>query len=179
MTQEEFNALMDVWLTEHGGEYNSAHSSADIDAAVQKYKDGNIYQVTNADVYSTEETIVGQWIDGRPIYRKSAPVSFFTSTGSFTNSLLDCSDLDIDGVVNLIGMGGIDGSYPGVSLTSGDGALYLNPDKQVVFYNSTMGDVFITGFVSIEYIKTTDEPTTAIPDAATMAAAYDEGVQVA
>lgn len=40
-----------------------------------KDKDGNsIIPVTERDVYSTTEQIVGQWIDGKPIYRKTIDV---------------------------------------------------------------------------------------------------------
>ena len=38
MTKEEFAALMAEWLTDNGGQYNSAHTGADIDAAVTEVK---------------------------------------------------------------------------------------------------------------------------------------------
>lgn len=45
-----------------------------------KDKDGNsIIPVTERDVYSTTEQVIGQWIDGKPIYRR-------VFTGTITNS---------------------------------------------------------------------------------------------
>jgi len=38
ITQEEFNALMAQWIADNGGQYNSAHSGAQIDAAVTAVK---------------------------------------------------------------------------------------------------------------------------------------------
>ncbi|WP_349947329.1 hypothetical protein ABFV83_02250 [Lacrimispora sp. BS-2] len=54
------------------------------------------------NVYSTEETVCGTWIDGKPIYRKVIPGKLANDSGNgivFAN----VSDLKIDKVVNLYG----------------------------------------------------------------------------
>jgi hypothetical protein len=39
--------------------------------ASRTYADGTLGDWTNPNKYSTTETVVGTWIDGKPIYRKS------------------------------------------------------------------------------------------------------------
>ena len=41
--------------------------------------DGIDYDIKGTDIYSTTEQVVGIWIDGRPIYKKS--LSFTPSSG--------------------------------------------------------------------------------------------------
>lgn len=54
------------------------------------------------NVYSTEETVCGKWIDGKPIYRKVIMGKLAKDSG---NEILfaNVSDLKIDRVVNLHG----------------------------------------------------------------------------
>ena len=33
-------------------------------------KDGVDYDITSKEIYSTEEQVIGKWIDGKPLYRK-------------------------------------------------------------------------------------------------------------
>lgn len=51
--------------------------------------------------YSTEETRIGTWIDGKPLYRKV----FQTTSPSASNSyVIDISNLGIDTVINIFGI---------------------------------------------------------------------------
>lgn len=54
------------------------------------------------NVYSTEETVCGKWIDGKPIYRKVIIGTLAKDNG---NSLVfaNVSDLNIDRAINLYG----------------------------------------------------------------------------
>lgn len=54
------------------------------------------------NVYSTEETVCGTWIDGKPIYRKVIPGKLADKSG---NALVfaNVSDLKIDKLINLHG----------------------------------------------------------------------------
>lgn len=103
--------------------------------------------------YSTEEQIVGTWIDGKPLYQK-------TVIGSFTN---DCSLIyigkvavkSITGVINVTSGGSI---AIGFSFNRTD-SLYTGAD-----YDFTTGniEVFAKGWniseciVTVQYTKTTD-----------------------
>lgn len=48
-----------------------------------------IDEINNKFVYSTEETIIGKWIDGKPIYRKTLVVTSPSSEAVTTNYQLE------------------------------------------------------------------------------------------
>lgn len=54
------------------------------------------------NVYSTEETVCGKWIDGKPIYRKVIPGTLASESG---DALLfaNVSELKVDRLINLYG----------------------------------------------------------------------------
>lgn len=56
----------------------------------------------NEHVYSTEEAVIGTWVDGRPIYRK-------VFVGSSDD--IDITDLNVDVVINSIAYGTYAGGY--------------------------------------------------------------------
>lgn len=64
--------------------------------------DSNTALPEGGEVYSTEETRIGTWIDGKPLYRKA----FFgiTPATNTVSVLADLSDLSIDTVVSGEGM---------------------------------------------------------------------------
>lgn len=62
--------------------------------------------------YSTEERVVGKWIDGRDVYEKVIPLSFTLSTGiatipiEYNGTIIDKSGIAVDtngSVLNLFG----------------------------------------------------------------------------
>lgn len=119
-------------------------------------------------VYSTDETVVGKWINGLPIYRKTL-TGTFTST---TNHLTD--DGVIDDLITLYGSMSLSGAqktsyvipYLGI-----DGTVYCEPrirnnDLLVYVSENVTGQVAgssttipippFSYFITIEYTKTTD-----------------------
>jgi len=61
-----------------------------------------IYPYKQNNLYSTEEQVIGTWIDGKPIYRSV----FETTTPSNIDTptdILDCSNLNIDHLIKLDG----------------------------------------------------------------------------
>ncbi|WP_313151869.1 hypothetical protein [Lacrimispora sp.] len=54
------------------------------------------------NVYSTEETVCGKWIDGKPIYRKVISGTLAVENGN-KHTFANVSDLKIDKVINLYG----------------------------------------------------------------------------
>lgn len=112
---------------------------------------------TNKEVYSTEETVIGTWIDGKPIYRKV--YTFGQVTG---NVLLGTQDIDAfvrycgyianNDWKTLVPYGqGVDG----VALKKSTNEIYLILSGTYSSVNS--------GIVSIEYTKTTDQATIELP----------------
>ena len=53
-------------------------------------------------MYSEEETIVGTWIDGRPIYRRTLQITSPNTLNTYEN-VYDCSNFNIELVTNLYG----------------------------------------------------------------------------
>ena len=126
------------------------------------------------EVYSTEETVVGTWIDGKPHYRLTC---VGTATGSVV-TLADLRSIPIDTLTKLSG-----------AIVSGTMVLpggYTSGEK---FVNIWVGDSMLkcyspgytsgTIVASVYYTKTTDTATIAIPSATALMAAYEEGVNEA
>lgn len=55
------------------------------------------------DIYSTEETRIGTWIDGKPLYRKVFNTTTPSSASSSSSAILHY-DADIENVVNIHGV---------------------------------------------------------------------------
>lgn len=123
--------------------------------------------------YSTNEKIVGKWIDGKPLYEKTFSTTSLPSTGT-RFELADLSSLNIDKVVHAEGMlihndlkqfvvlGAYNPADSGVysctfMLMSRNGYTDQTPVIQIRFAGS--GNPFVSYkecFVTIQYTKTTD-----------------------
>ena len=105
----------------------------------------------NYQIYSTTETRIGTWINGKPLYRK-----VITGTTVDGDSTIDISSLNIDLIVNMEGVAGNSGDYKpinfyfyGYSISSrySFGTMYVwasTPYANLPFY------------LTVEYTKTTD-----------------------
>lgn len=62
----------------------------------------NISLASNANEYSTTETVIGTWIDGKTLYRKVVSDTVSTTNGSWKN-FNPFSSNEIDTVVSLVG----------------------------------------------------------------------------
>ena len=116
------------------------------------------------NVYSTEETVCGKWIDGKPIYRKvisgKLPVD---STDKF--AFANVSDLKIDKLINLHGnMVDKNNLFQLVmqsTLIRADGSsaaviMYYGIDSEYIYcaFSNNRGDYSgCTAYVVIEYTK--------------------------
>lgn len=104
--------------------------------------------------YSTEEQVIGTWIDGKTLYEKTIDVGYLLNRGS--------KDTQISGSITIISMDGImirdDGVTAQVQYVSTDSS-----DPVGIFYNSNILRVVTTSdrssyhcYVIIKYTKTTD-----------------------
>lgn len=116
------------------------------------------------NVYSTEETVCGKWIDGKPIYRKVIAGKLAKNSGNiltFANVL----DLNIDRVINLYG-NAVDEVYKGqitlqTSFNTTDGLnaavnmYYDTPSANILYHFLNNGGSLsgIAANVIIEYTK--------------------------
>ena len=126
---------------------------------------GNLKSSTY-DVYSTNETVVGKWIDGKPIYRKVVKLPNQTSNNQKITK--DLSDLNIDSVLRCNGFAYYKTAGTGHNLMSFPyteasnaviGCGYLASEKNVVFIAYDFTFTFEDITVIIEYTKTTDAAT--------------------
>ena len=110
---------------------------------------------TSGNMYSTEETIVGTWIDGKPIYRKVITSTFGLSTSG--SKTLTLSNFGVNNVETPISCTLIssDGGYLGIRPNSIVATFKLNVVEVVVIssqWSLRSGEQKII----LEYTKTTD-----------------------
>ena len=125
-----------------------------------------INKVTKKTVpkYSTNETVVGTWVDGKPIYRKvfKVPAGFVISNSSyseFPNTIIKNCDLLISATFMAAnGLGTTTCNYSFHYATNPDGQL-----KALSPRNNTDDSIYTNseckGYVMVEYTKTTDKAT--------------------
>lgn len=109
------------------------------------------------DLYSTNERIIGKWINGKPIYRRAYDISHITSSNT---DLVNISSLHRDEIIKMYGF-----------IKSSTNYIYPIPlsdsssNYSVIFYNGNSlrgraalgsGGTISSAYVIIEYTKTTD-----------------------
>lgn len=99
--------------------------------------------------YSTEEKVVGKWIDGKPLYEKTwdfgSDVAF--ASQSWTNTTIKVSDYNIK---NIIGVTGINNGGTVFGYVS------ANRDQTYVQIYQTRNVGISLRYVTLQYTKTTD-----------------------
>lgn len=137
-------------------------------------EDINIYVAIEAtgdsqvkNVYSTEETVVGRWIDGKPIYRRAC----FTSLNLQVINQWAVAGIVIDDIDRCI-HGSVLTEYGENSLIIIGNNVTTNQGIEVYTTTAT-GPIFC---VILAYTKTTDTATISIPSATALTEAYEEGV---
>lgn len=114
------------------------------------------------DIYSTEEQVIGKWIDGKPLYRKV----FVATSPSKTNSGVVIGDnQDFDNVTNIYGiLIAKDGSRNAINMyydSTASICTYVSSNyvgNKVVVKVTHPGDNYLSRpvYVVVEYTKTTD-----------------------
>ena len=121
----------------------------------------NALQSIGAHIYSTEETVIGKWIDGKPLYRKVVSLSGLVSG----DNDISCNNESIDTLVDVYGNLKFDGSGSGwqpivrTHLTNFSGFGLGIGNIRTTNFKVTIGSYygsFIKGHVIFEYTKTTD-----------------------
>lgn len=119
----------------------------------------------NEEIYSTEETVIGTWIDGKPLYRKTYK---FNSPSAIATASVEVTDLPKNAeVVEAVGI--IKGSSSTMILP----APYIIPNNSDNYASLYAGLVFASGKIrmvvghknftnspviaTIKYTKTTDK----------------------
>lgn len=126
-----------------------------------KYNLGNLA----SDNYSTTETVVGQWIDGKPIYRIVLETTIPTckTNGTAVNTIYSY-DSNIDVVTSIRAIYYKGNMYYWTSeytAVSGSGIVsspvyYNTTSRGIIMSNNSIGWNDSKAYVILEYTKTTD-----------------------
>ena len=133
---------------------------------VQEAIDNKLTNYTPQEVYSTEETRIGTWIDGKPLYRKVYDNLIFPTTTGINKDILRLPS-EIDNVIALQGfLNAKPNRYP-IPFTSPASRgttidLLIWGDYVYLDFNAVQEVVTLFGrkpyVVWVEYTKTTDQP---------------------
>ena len=116
-----------------------------------------------SDYYSTEERVVGRWINGKPVYQITFDFQrqFTTSNNAWLDTGVDLSGMNIEDILYSEGYNTV--STPNVSESTSKSALeaYRNLTTNHLEILSTRNGADYVSGVTIRYTKTTDAPGTA------------------
>lgn len=139
----------------------TAQNFKDFYGQIRPYLNGQVptfaNQFSRSDLYSTDEKIIGQWIDGKPLYQKTID---FGALPNNTTKSVNHNIQNIDYVVNLFGAAyrssdGIVNTLPCYNRDIYGAELVSNPTSIIV---TTFADrsAFSESYIAIQYTKTTD-----------------------
>ena len=109
--------------------------------------------------YSTEEQVIGEWIDGRPIYRKTMIID---SIGNNVNATFQYDGIEnVDRIWINHGMSFINNVHESQSLnwfytTSDFMRTWVNKNLNGIRLRASADLTAFSGYIVLEYIKTTD-----------------------
>ena len=105
------------------------------------------------ETYSTDEVKTNKvWIDGKPIYRKTFPISVSGANATWNTNL---SSVNCDNVIKVFGVAG-SSSIKTAILSDTQAVAFRPSSKAVEIYFNNPETYAITGYITIEYTKTTD-----------------------
>lgn len=139
----------------------TAQNFKDFYGQIRPYLNGQVptfaNQFSRSDLYSTDEKIIGQWIDGKPLYQKTID---FGALPNNTTKSVNHNIQNIDYVVNLFGAAykssdGVVNTLPCYNRNIYGAELVSNSTSIMV---TTFADrsAFSESYVTIQYTKTTD-----------------------
>lgn len=112
---------------------------------------------SSSDVYTTDEQIIGTWIDGKPIYRKGFSVGALTYSSSWQSFAHNISNFD--GLVEVKGrVKNADGRWYNITQHRSDSSrgLCVGVDTTYIYYMNDWLETTTNAVIFIEYTKTTD-----------------------
>ena len=138
-------------------EYNPADSAWKVNN-VEDALD-SLYIAKTGDNYSTEERVVGTWIDGRPIYQKTI---YFGNLPNNSSKSVAHNITNIKTIINGIGYAQDANTFYPIPYTHADGLryqvqLYLDRTNINIITKNDLSD--FTYYITVQYTKTTDTST--------------------
>lgn len=119
---------------------------------------------SSQEIYSTEETVIGRWIDGKPIYRYTIEIETGKSGG---DTIVQGTDqLNIDILIAskaIIKMDGANNTLISILPNNGTDIKLCNDNRVHIYIDSgTVNLAYKHGVLVIEYTKTTDSIAEAV-----------------
>lgn len=113
------------------------------------------------DIYSLEETVVGQWIDGKPVYRIAINANCSISSAEKVIYKID----NPESIISVYGYGeGSNNRYLSCCGASIETTVDQNGDVRIQIVSAGSVTRFVkNSWIIVEYTKTTDPPTISIP----------------
>lgn len=131
------------------------------------YMGGSFGMIANkfskGDMYSTDEKMIGQWIDGKPLYQRSVSSNFPNSAGSAV-SVVDFTSWNVEAVVNVKIYGQLFGASNFQNETFiGSGSFTMFTRRQPAYPSDTL-NINLSNVdyknqpivITFQYTKTTD-----------------------
>lgn len=107
------------------------------------------------DEYSTEEKVVGKWIDGKPIYEKVINGTMIGSPANWAD-FYDCANLNIDNMICIKGFFNYDNERNIYIDSRYSSFSYVYNTKFIQYYNTELTQHNFETTLIIQYTKTTD-----------------------
>lgn len=134
---------------------------------------------SDTDIYSTEEQMIGYWIDKKPLYRKVIQTQTPTAINALEDiiSADDLEALNLDFISKLEAMAQMStGSYMSVPNYFSDGSTTYSYCFGISYSSSGSIKMSVSNsmnaaqpcYVILEYTKTTDSPVESIPTASSL-----------
>lgn len=148
-----------VWLTQSNNVLtliaNGNDSLSSMDGFIVQYTKTNdaTVNIGTGNDYSTEEQIIGTWIDGKPLYQKTFTGTATGKSGDLWNNIT----IDWDANTNITRY--IEGTFfvPGTNGGSGEiESPFIKTNTLGVNQRWTGGSITYTYYVTVQYTKTTD-----------------------
>lgn len=109
-------------------------------------------EVDNPNVYSEEEKLIGEWIDGKPLYRKVVDVG--NMPNNTTKQISGVSDVNVKKMYGQVSLGSAIFPLPYVNVDNLNYCIQLFANTGMISIK-TKSDFFVdyTGYVVVEYTK--------------------------
>lgn len=131
--------------------------------------------VKGYDLYSTDEMVVGKWIDGKPIYRKTVPITVTKRSMNYT-----VEGIDLETPIRAFGL--VDSSAEKVtvpllnlSLSNYNVGIWLNESGMIRIEYGSSRTVPESIIVVIEYTKKSDQPDSFVEEKVELTAEHKTG----
>jgi len=118
-----------------------------------------VTQEGDADYYSTEEKVVGRWIDGRPIYQRVYNLNSLTRISNTSWTSVGIALDNKQTILRALGTNTYNGS--GIQTISGE-LLTCVKNNEIVFLASRDGEVLECAYIVLQFTKSTDSAVTTI-----------------